>query len=204
MVKHGLEDFSSRHESGTGVGLRVELKGKKAAIIVANDFEDLELFHPMYRLQEEGVETVLIGLNRNPVTGKRGYSIQPTIAIDEANSADFDILVVPGGKSPERLRLNEKILAFVRDFDSHHKPIAAICHAGQVLASAGIVKGRTLTCVQGIRDDMINAGANYVDRSVVRDKNLVTSRVPSDLPDFVGQMIKLLREPRLVQTIHSG
>ncbi len=110
------------------------------------------------------------------------------------------MLVVPGGKSPEKLRLNEKILAFVREFDKQGKPIAAICHAGQVLASAGIVDGRTLTCVLGIRDDMINAGARYVDRPVVRDRNLVTSRVPPDLPDFARQMIEALKEPRLVQT----
>jgi protease I len=176
------------------------LKGKKAAIIAADEFEDLELFHPMYRLQEEGVRTVVVGLNRTPIKGKRGYTIEPAVSIDEVDPTDFDILVVPGGKSPEKLRLNEKILDFVREFDMQGKPIAAICHAGQILASAGIVKGRTLTCVPGIRDDMINAGAHYLDRPVVRDRNLVTSRVPPDLPDFARNMIEVLKEPRLVQT----
>ena len=179
------------------------LKGKRAAIIAADDFEDLELFHPMYRLQEEGVKTVVVGLNRTPVKGKKGYTVEPALSIDEADAADFDLLVVPGGKSPEKLRLSEEVLDFVREFDKQGKPIAAICHAGQVLASAGIVKGRTLTCVPGIRDDMINAGAHYVDRPVVRDRNLVTSRVPPDLPDFARHMIEMLKEPRLVQTAHQ-
>jgi protease I len=179
------------------------LKGKKAAIIAADEFEDLELFHPMYRLQEEGVKTVVVGLNRTPIKGKKGYTIEPALSIDEVDASDFDMLVVPGGKSPEKLRLNEKILAFVREFDKQGKPIAAICHAGQVLASAGIIDGRTMTSVPGIRDDMINAGAHYVDRPVVRDRNLVTSRVPDDLPDFARYMVEALKEPRLVQTAHQ-
>lgn len=178
-----------------------DLKGNKAAIIVADEFEDLELYYPMYRLQEEGIETVIIGLNEKQVKGKHGYSIVPDTTIDHVNSRDFDMLVVPGGKSPERLRLNNKILAFVREFDRAGKPIAAICHAGQVLASARIVKDRKMTCVESIRDDMINAGADYVDKSVVRDRNLVTSRVPKDLPDFgrtiVQVVAELLRVPPL-------
>ncbi|TMI55176.1 type 1 glutamine amidotransferase [Candidatus Bathyarchaeota archaeon] len=171
--------------------------------MVADEFEDLELFHPLYRLQEEGISTVVIGLTKEPVKGKKGYSITPNASIDEVNSGNFDFLVVPGGKSPEKLRLNNEILRFVKDFDRQGKPIAAICHAGQVLASAGIVKNRTLTCVAGIRDDMINAGAHYVDQPVVVDGNLVTSRVPSDLPEFARAMIEVFRKPRLVQAPRS-
>jgi protease I len=177
-----------------------DLKGKTAAIIAADEFEDLELFHPMYRLQEEWIKTIVIGLTMDPIKGKKGYSITPSTSIDEMNAEKFDFLVVPGGKSPEKLRLNQKILRFVKDFDTQGKPIAAICHAGQVLASAGIVKNRTLTCVAGIRDDMINAGARYVDKSVVIDGNLVTSRVPSDLPEFSRAMIEVFRKPQLLQT----
>jgi len=129
-----------------------DLKGKTAALILADEFEDLELFHPLYRLQEEGISTVVIGLTKEPIKGKKGYSITPSASIDEVSSENFDFLVVPGGKSPEKLRLSKEILRFVRDFDTQGKPIAAICHAGQVLASAGIVKNRTLTCVAGIRD----------------------------------------------------
>jgi protease I len=176
-----------------------DLKGKTAALIAADEFEDLELFHPMYRLQEEGVRTIVIGLTNDPIKGKKGYSITPNASIDDVNAENFDFLVVPGGKSPEKLRLNSKILRFVKDFDAQGKPIAAICHAGQVLASAGIVKNRTLTCVAGIRDDMINAGARYVDKTVVTDGNLVTSRTPSDLPEFARAMIEVFRKPQLMQ-----
>lgn len=175
------------------------LKGKRAAIIAADEFEDLELFYPMYRLQEEGIETVVVGLTKDPIKGKRGYPITPETIIDQANVKDFDLLVVAGGKSPERLRLNSKILEFVRAFDQQGKVIAAICHAGQVLASAGIVKGRTMTCVASIRDDMINAGARYVDKPAVRDDNLVTSRVPPDLPQFAKLMIEALQKPQLLE-----
>ncbi len=175
-----------------------EARKKRAAIIAADDFEDLELFYPMYRLQEEGVETVVVGLSKDQIRGKRGYSIVPQVTVDQVRAGDFDLLVVPGGKSPESLRLNDNILEFVKDFDRQGKLIAAICHAGQVLVSAGIVKGRTMTCVAGIRDDVISAGAHYVDKSVVKDGNLVTSRVPRDLPDFAKTMIEAL-QPRLVQ-----
>ena len=176
-----------------------ELKEKTAAVIAADEFEDLELFHPMYRLQEEGIRTIVIGLTKDPIKGKKGYSITPNALIDDVNAEDFDFLVIPGGKSPEKLRLNNSILRFVKDFDIQGKPIAAICHAGQILASAGIVKNRTLTCVAGIRDDMINAGARYVDKAVVTDGNLVTSRVPSDLPEFARVMIEVFSKPQLLQ-----
>lgn len=180
-----------------------ELNGKTAAIIAADEFEDLELFHPMSRLQEEGVKTIVVGLTGDPVKGKRGYSITPNASIDEVSVDNFDFLVIPGGKSPEKLRLNSKTLRFVKDFDTKGKPIAAICHAGQVLASAGVVKNRTLTCVAGIRDDMINAGAHYVDKAVVTDRNLVTSRIPSDLPEFARAMIELFQKPQLLQATQS-
>jgi protease I len=176
------------------------LKGKRAAIIAADEFEDLELFYPMYRFQEEGIETTVVGLTKEKIKGKRGYPITPHASIDQVRAEDFDFLVVPGGKSPERLRLNQKILEFVRDFDREGKVIAAICHAGQVLASAGIVKGRTMTCVMGIRDDMINAGAHYVDKAAVRDGNLVTSRVPSDLSEFARLTLEALAKPPLIET----
>src|SRR2546426_9040127 len=117
-----------------------ELKEKTAAIIAADEFEDLELFHPMYRLQEEGIKTIVIGLTMDPIKGKKGYSITPNASIDHVNAEKFDFLVVPGGKSPERLRLNQKILRFVRDFDTQGNPIPAICQAGQVWPSQGILR----------------------------------------------------------------
>jgi protease I len=175
--------------------------GRKAAIIAADGFEDLELFYPMYRLQEEGIHTFIVGLNEKPVKGKHEYSITPDKVIDQVSAKEFHFLVVPGGKSPERLRLNKEILEFVREFDRRGKPIAAICHAGQVLASAGILRGRRMTCVDSIRDDMMNAGANYVDAPVVRDRNLVTSRTPKDLGEFGKLMIQLFNEPLAVAAL---
>ncbi len=172
------------------------LTGKRAAIIAADEFEDLELFYPVYRLREEGIETVLVGLTKEQIKGKRGYSITPEATIDQVSSRDVDLLVVPGGKSLEKLRLNSKVLEFVQDFDREGKVIAAICHAGQVLASAGIVKGRTMTCVAGIRDDMISAEVHFVDKPAVRDGNLVTSRVPGDLPEFATLAIEDCGSPR--------
>jgi len=103
-----------------------ELKGKTAAIIAADEFEDLELFYPMYRMQEEGIRTIVIGLTKDPIKGKKGYAITPQASIDEVKAENFDFLVVPGGKSPEKLRLNNKILRFVKDFDHQAKAIAAI------------------------------------------------------------------------------
>jgi protease I len=100
-----------------------DLKGKTAAIIAADEFEDLELFHPLYRLQEEGIRTLIIGLTKDTIKGKRGYSITPNASIEEVNAKNFDFLVVPGGKSPEKLRLSNKILRFVKDFDTQAKPM---------------------------------------------------------------------------------
>ena len=171
---------------------------KAAAIIVADEFEDLELFYPMYRLQEEGIQVFIVGLNEKTMKGKHEYAITPDKTIDQVTANEFDFLVVPGGKSPERLRLNSGVLEFVKEFDRRGKPIAAICHAGQVLASAGILRGRRMTCVESIRDDMINAGANYVSAPVVRDGNLVTSRTPKDLADFGRVMVQVFTEPLTV------
>src|SRR6266700_7885648 len=100
-----------------------DLKGKTAAIIAADEFEDLKLFHPMYRLQEEGIKTMVIGLTMDPIKGKKGYSITPNAWIDEVNAEKFDFLVVPGGRSPDRKQLSQKILRFVKDFDAQGKPI---------------------------------------------------------------------------------
>ncbi|HZY94595.1 MAG TPA: type 1 glutamine amidotransferase domain-containing protein [Candidatus Bathyarchaeia archaeon] len=175
-----------------------DLRGRRAAIIVADEFEDLVLFYPMYRLQEEGIQIVVVGFNEKPVKGKHEYSITPDKTIDQVSANEFDFLVVPGRKSPERLRLNSSILEFVWEFDRRGKPIAAICHAGQVLASAGILIGRRMTCVESIRDDMMNAGANYANAPVVRDRNLVTSLTPKDLADFGRQMVQVFSEPLTV------
>jgi protease I len=130
-----------------------DLKRKSAALIVADEFEDLELFHPLYRLQEEGISTIVIGLTKEPIKAKKRYSIMPNASIDEVNAENFDFLVVPGGKSPEKLRLNTKILRFVKDFDLQAKPIGAICHAGSVSVRRDCKESNAYLCFENKRRD---------------------------------------------------
>ncbi|MBX6755323.1 type 1 glutamine amidotransferase domain-containing protein [Thermorudis peleae] len=169
-----------------------ELTGKRIAMIVANNFEDVEATDPKSYLEQHGATVVVIGLNREPITGKKGAVLQPDKTIDEVSVDDFDALVIPGGGSPENLRIDDRAVAFARQFVESGKLVAAICHGPQLLISAGVLRGRTVTCVNKIRDDVKNAGANYVDQPVVIDGNLITSRVPADLPQFDEAIAKAL------------
>jgi protease I len=132
-------------------------------------------------------------MKRGPITGKHGYEINADIAFKDVNPADYDILVISGGKGPEKMRLDKDALEIVKHFFREKKPVAAICHGPQVLVSAGVIKGRKATCWIGIRDDIIAAGAFYEDNEVVVDGNLVSSRNPGDLFAFGREMIKLLK-----------
>lgn len=132
-------------------------------------------------------------MKRGPITGKQGYEINADIAFKDVNPADYDILVISGGKGPEKMRLDKDALEIVKHFFRENKPVAAICHGPQVLVSAGVIKGRKATCWIGIRDDIIAAGAFYEDNEVVVDGNLVSSRNPGDLFAFGREMIKLLK-----------
>ncbi len=164
----------------------------RALILTAEGFEDSELLYPMYRLQEEGVDVDIAGPERGTVTGKHGYEVQAGMGFDEAKAEDYDLLVIPGGKGPETVRLNENAVSVTRQMMEHGKPVAAICHGGQVLISAGVLEGRKATCWQGIRDDVKAAGAEYADEEVVVDGNLITSRCPSDLPAFSREMMQAI------------
>ncbi|MDQ1274714.1 MAG: protease [Euryarchaeota archaeon] len=132
-------------------------------------------------------------MKKGPIKGKQGYQIEADIAFKDVNPADYDILVISGGKGPEKMRLNKDALEIAKYFFRENKPVAAICHGPQVLVSAGIIKGRKATCWIGIRDDIIAAGALYEDSEVVIDGNLVSSRSPADLYAFGREMIKLLK-----------
>lgn len=132
-------------------------------------------------------------MKKGPIKGKQGYQIEADIAFKDVNPADYDILVISGGKGPEKMRLNKDALEIAKHFFRENKPVAAICHGPQVLVSAGIIKGRKATCWIGIRDDIIAAGALYEDSEVVIDGNLVSSRSPADLYVFGREMIKLLK-----------
>ena len=173
----------------------MDLKGKRAIVFVEANYQDLEFWYPVLRLREEGAEVVIVGTgSAEGYTGRHGYPLPKVDAVaDKVSAKDFDIVIVPGGWAPDVLRRYESVLKIVRDAFAQKKVVGAICHAGSVLVSANVLRGRTVTCVPAIKDDMINAGASYVDREVVIDGNLVTSRTPGDLPAFMREIIKLAK-----------
>jgi len=164
------------------------------AVLVENDYQDMEVWVPLYRLREEGYRTVVVGPAAKEYRSKYGYPITAEIAASQARAGDFAGVVIPGGWAPDRLRQDPAVLKLVRDLFETKRVVAAICHAGWVLASAGVAPGRRLTCYQAIRDDLVHAGAEVVDQEVVRDGNLITSRMPDDLPVFCREIIRALRE----------
>ena len=167
---------------------------KKIAILATDGYEDLELHYPRIRLLEAGYNTELISLSKREIKGKWGYPFRPDLTINDANPDNYDGVIVPGGtKNPDYLRRNQKILDFIANINSQGKLVGAICHAGWVLISAKIVRGRKATSYFAIKDDMINAGVIFKDRSVVIDKNLITSRKPDDLPDFMRAVLDFLK-----------
>ncbi|WNQ13860.1 type 1 glutamine amidotransferase domain-containing protein [Paenibacillus aurantius] len=169
---------------------------KKIAFLLANGFEDSEMQKPYEELGKAGYETVIVGQKQGEELQGKNKSVTYTSdkSIDEVNASDYDAVVIPGGSSPENLRLNSKITDFVKQMNSNGKPIAAICHGPQILASANLLKGRTITCYQPLQDDMRNAGAEFVDKEVVVDGNFITSRQPKDEPAFIREIKNKLGE----------
>lgn len=161
-------------------------------VLVEQAYEDLELWYPKIRLEEEGMRVVVAGPERIRYVGKYGYPCTPDATLDQVRADDFEALVIPGGWAPDRLRRLPVVLELVRAFDQARKPIAMICHAGWVPVSAKILAGRKVTGVSAIRDDLENAGARYLDQSVVVDGHLISSRTPADLPDFCRALIAAL------------
>jgi protease I len=171
----------------------MSLRGKRVAILAEDVYEDLELWYPYYRLLEEGAEVQIVGPEAKVYASKHGYPVQANVAASEVTAHHFDAVVVPGGFAPDRLRRYPAVLDLVRGVYEKGGVVAAICHAGWVLVSAGILKGKRATCVSAIKDDMINAGAQYVDQAVVVDGKLITSRTPADLPAFLPAIITVLK-----------
>ncbi len=163
----------------------------KALILAEDGFEDLELFYPYYRMKEEGYE-VVIASSKEKIVGKHGYEIEANAGYEAIDANQFDCLIIPGGKSPERVRLNENAIKITKHFFEKNKPVATICHGAQVLISAGIVRNRNIACWYGIKDDVIAAGGNFID-GVAVDGNIVSARFPQDLPEWMKEFIKLLR-----------
>jgi protease I len=169
------------------------LTGKTVLFFAANWYEDLELWYPKIRLEEEGAETVVAGLGEKTYQGKRGYPITVDANVDDLAASDFDGLVIPGGYAPDILRRSAKVLSLTKEIYQAGKPVAFICHAGWVPISAGIVRGKRGTSVGAIRDDLVNAGMLWEDSPVVVDGNLISSRTPADLPQFCRALLAALR-----------
>jgi len=171
----------------------MSLIGKRIAILAEDNYQDLELWYPLLRLREEGAEVKVIGTSSaETYTSKHGYLATVDAVADEVEAANFDAVIVPGGYAPDLLRRYEAVLKLVREAHQQGKVTAAICHAAWVLISAGVLKGRQVTCVSAIKDDVTNAGATYLDQEVVQDGNIITSRMPADLPAFCRTIIAAL------------
>ncbi|MBW2217539.1 MAG: type 1 glutamine amidotransferase [Deltaproteobacteria bacterium] len=170
------------------------LKGKKVIILVEEMFNVFEFWYPYYRLKEEGVEVTVVGSGSAEIyTGKPCTQAKADTSAGNVNAENFDGIIIPGGYAPDMMRRYPAMVKLVQDFFNSNKLVAAICHAGWMLASAGILSGRKVTSFFAIKDDLINAGAKWVDQAVVVDGKLVTSRVPDDLPAFMKAVIDLLR-----------
>lgn len=173
----------------------MNLAQAQVAVLAEHQYQELELWYPVLRLREAGCNVVVVGPSDKQTYGsKLGYPVIADVSVDYVTPDDFDAVVIPGGFAPEGLRRTRAMIDFVRGVHQQGSLVAAICHAGWVLASAGIARGRRLTCVAIIKDDVIHAGGNYVDEPVVRDGNLITSRLPGDLPDFGHAIVEYLAE----------
>jgi len=169
------------------------MQAKKALIISADLFEDSELLYPLYRLQEAGFQVDVAAPDAGTITGKHNYAVTANLAVDAVESAGsygYSLLVLPGGKAPAALRDLPKVIDIVNDFASSGIPMAAICHGPQILVTARLLRGKRATCYTTVADELREAGALYEDAPVVVDGNLITSRIPADLPDFMREVMK--------------
>ncbi|MGQ9645396.1 MAG: type 1 glutamine amidotransferase domain-containing protein [Thermodesulfobacteriota bacterium] len=171
----------------------MRLKGKKVVILIENNYQDLEFWVPYYRLKEEGAEVTIVGSGSSRTyTSKYGYPVEVEKEAKDIDMSKYDGVVIPGGYAPDLMRRYPDMVRIVKEADQKGKVISAICHAGWMLVSAGILKGKKATGFFAIKDDLCNAGAHYVDEEVVRDGNLITSRKPDDLPAFCRETIEAL------------
>jgi protease I len=171
----------------------MNLSCKRVAILLEQQYQELEVWYPLYRLREAGCQVVLVAPEaEKSYPSKLGYPAVSDLAARDARAADFHAVVAPGGFAPDYIRRHESMIKLVRDLFDQGKPVAAICHGPWVLCSTPALKGKTATCFHAIKDDVINAGAKYVDREVVVDGNVITSRKPDDLPAFVLALMDAL------------
>ena len=161
-----------------------------ALIIAEEGVEDLEFYYPLFRLQEKEIPVDVAAIHVGTVTGKHGYEVSANLSLSSVKADKYDILILPGGKAPEKVRTHIGAVELVQDFFKEGKIVASICHGAQILVSAGVLEGRKATCFKGVKDDIVAAGANYFDQPVVVDGNLITSRMPEDLPYFSREIFK--------------
>ena len=173
----------------------MELQGKRACVLVEQQYQEMEVWYPVYRLREAGCRVTLVGPEANQTyPSKLGYPARSDKAAKDVTANEFDLIVIPGGFAPDFLRRDPAVLKLVGAMAEQGKIVAAICHGPWVLCSTQALKGKKATCFFAIKDDVANAGANYVDTEVVRDGNLITSRKPDDLPAFLTTIIQAVRE----------
>jgi protease I len=173
----------------------MELKGKRAAVLVEQLYQEMEVWYPVYRLRDAGCQVTLVGPEAGQTyPSKLGYPATSDRAARDVSADDFDLLVIPGGYAPDHMRRCLPMVRLVSAMAEQGKPVAAICHGPWMLCSTQALKGRKVTCFFAIKDDVINAGAKYVDAEVVRDGNIITSRKPDDLPAFMRTVIDVVRE----------
>jgi len=171
------------------------IEDKRVAMLAEDQYEDLELWYPLIRMQEAGARVDVVGMPGIDVyQSKHGYPANVDVSVDDVSPEDFDAVIIPGGYAPDRIRRHAALLDLVRGVFENGGVVAFICHAGWVPISAGIVEGRTVTSFFAIKDDLVNAGAEWVDEEVVRDGNLISSRTPADLPAFCREIIAVLNE----------
>jgi len=170
----------------------MELGGKRIALFVENFYEDLEFWYPFFRFKEAGAQMTVIGPSMGSFHSKHDYPTEADAAVADVRAANFDALVIPGGYAPDHMRRSAAMVNFVKEMSQQGKLVAAICHAGWMLASANIIRGVRVTGFPSIKDDLKNAGGIYEDSEVVHDKNIVTSRRPADLPAFCRAIIDTL------------
>src|SRR5688572_4350355 len=173
----------------------MSLQGKRVAVLVEQQYQELEVWYPVYRLKEAGCEVVMVGPEAGKTyASKLGYPAVADASAKDVSADKFHAVVIPGGFAPDYIRRSEPMLKLVRDLFAAGKPVAAICHGPWVLCSTPALKGKTATGFHSIKDDMVNAGATFVDREVVVDGNVITSRKPDDLPAFVVALMELMRK----------
>ena len=175
----------------------MELKNKRVAVLVEQQYQEMEVWYPVYRLREAGCQVVVVGPKAGETyPSKLGYPAKSDKSANDVSANDFDAVVIPGGFAPDFLRRSEAMIRLVSDMAEQGKVVAAICHGPWVLCSTQALKGKKATCFFAIKDDVVNAGAKYVDQEVVRDGNIITSRKPDDLPAFTTAIIQAVKETK--------